>query len=98
MAVDNNSYFWSYDQKDIPVDIRIEHILKFGDIKEIQRLIQDFGRDNCHKIWKDKIISDSRFNRLNYFLARFIFDISDNPKEIQNFLIANQRTRFENRN
>jgi len=98
MGADINSYFWSYEAEDVPVNIRIEHVLKFGDIQEIQSVIQDFGADNCHKIWKDKIISDSRFYRLNYFLARFIFNISDKPKEIHEYLSTNQRKRFENRN
>ena len=94
----NKSYFWSYEIDNIPRAVQIEQILKYGDISEINTVIKNFGNELCFKIWLNKIIPDSRFDRLNYFLARFVFKISDEKKDIINFIKTKKRTRFENRN
>jgi len=88
-------YTWSYKKEQIPLPVKIEHLIKYGDLDEIYNAIKDFGFDSCKKIWIDKIIYDQRFNRLNYFLARFVFNISSDREEILNFLKQHQRKRFE---
>jgi len=87
--------FWSYSNKNVPKNIYIEHILKYGDLKEIFSIINDYGKENCAEIWLRKIISDSRFERLNYFLARYIFKISNNKNDILNYIKSHKQTRFE---
>jgi|GEM_PF-3527145 NAD dependent epimerase/dehydratase family enzyme len=90
-----SDYTWSYKKEEVPDSIRIEHILKYGDISEIKNIINTAGRDICQKIWSDKIIPDVRFSRLNYFLARFIFNSSEDKDDIMRFLKNHKRRRFE---
>ncbi len=89
------NYTWSYDKDSVPTPVKLEFVLKCGDLDEIADVIEEFGIEYCKDIWINKIISDSRFNKLNYFLARFIFKISDNRDIILKFLEENQRWRFK---
>jgi hypothetical protein len=88
-------YTWSYKKETVPLPVKIEYLFKYGDLDEINDAIKEVGLDYCKEIWIDKIIPDLRFNRLSYFLARFIFNISTNRKEILEFLKQHQRKRFE---
>jgi len=88
-------YTWSYKKESVPLSVKLEYLLKYGDLNEISDAIKELGFDYCKNIWIKKIIPDQRFNRLNYFLARFIFNISEERKEILDFLKKHQRKRFE---
>jgi len=88
-------YTWSYKKKSVPISVKIEYLFKYGDLDEINDAIKEFGVEYCKNIWINKIIPDQRFNRLNYFLARFIFNISEERDEILKFLKKHQRKRFE---
>lgn len=88
-------YTWSYKKESVPLSVKIEFLFKYGDLDEIYEAIKEFGFDECKDIWIKKIIPDQRFNRLNYFLARFVFNISEDRKEILDFLKQNQRKRFD---
>jgi hypothetical protein len=88
-------YTWSYKKESVPDAVKIEYILKYGDLEEIYEVINDYGLDYCKKLWIDKIISEERFSRLNYFLAGFIFNISKGRTEILKFLKDHQKPRFE---
>lgn len=89
-------YTWSYDKESVPLSAKLEYLLKYGDIDEIRNAISEFGFDYCKEIWITKIIPDNRFKRLNYFLGRFIFNISDEQDEIFTFLRKHQKPRFKN--
>ncbi len=89
------NYTWSYDKESVPTPVKIEFILKYGDLDEIDEVIKEFGAEYCKEIWIRKIISDVRFKRLNYFLARFFFNISSDRTTILKFLEENQRWRFK---
>jgi hypothetical protein len=88
------NYTWSYKKDTVPLPVTIEYLFKYGDLDEINEVIKEFGFDYCKEIWINKIIPDQRFNRLNYFLARFIFNISTERREILDFLKKHQRKRF----
>ena len=88
-------YTWSYKKEQVPLPIKIEYVFKYGDLEEIYISIKEFGFDDCKRIWINKIVPDQRFNRLNYFLARFVFNISKDRKEILGFLRQFRRNRFE---
>jgi len=87
-------YTWSYKKDSVPLSVKVEHVLKYGELYEINDMIESYGHNYCKKIWIDKIISDKRFYRLNYFLARFIFNISTNKEEIFEFIRSNKKDRF----
>jgi hypothetical protein len=88
------NYTWSYKKENVPLSIKVEYLIKYGDLDEIRDAINDLGADYCKKIWIQKIIPDKRFNRLSYFLARFIFNISTNKSEILKFIREHQKPRF----
>jgi len=88
-------YTWSYKKEDVPLSVKIEHLIKYGDLDEINSAIKEVGLNYCKEIWIGKIIPDQRFNRLNYFLARFVFNISTDKEEILNFLKQYRKNRFE---
>jgi len=88
-------YTWSYKKENVPLPVKTEHLFKYGDLDEINIAIKELGFDYCKEIWIDKIVSDNRFNRLNYFLARFIFNISADRKKIINSLKQHQRNRID---
>ena len=88
------NYTWSYNKENVPLPIKVEYILKYGDLDEIYDAIHEYGADNCKNIWISRIISDDRFRRLNYFLARFIFNISSEKSEIIEYFEANRTRRF----
>ena len=88
-------YTWSYKKESVPLPIKVEYILKYGDLDEIYNTIREYGLDNCKNIWISKVISDDRFRRLNYFLARFVFNISSEKEEIISFLDAHRTRRFK---
>ncbi len=88
-------YTWSYNKATVPFDVKVEHVLKYGDLDEISEVITQAGLDYCRDIWERKIISDKRFERLDYFLARFVFNISTKRDEILLYLKSHQRKRFE---
>jgi hypothetical protein len=88
-------YTWSYKKETVPLSVKVEYLFKYGDLDEINGAIEELGLEYCKDIWVRKIIPDERFYRLNYFLARFIFNISEDRKEILDFLKKHQRKRFE---
>jgi len=71
--------FWSYGP-DIEYDdkissLLIETALKYTGIDEIKIIIAIFGIREVRKVWEDYLRNDSRFKRLNYFLARIFFNL-----------------------
>ncbi len=88
-------YTWSYKKETVPVSVKVEYLFKYGDLDEINEAIKELGFDYCKEIWIKKIIPDQRFNRLNYFLARFVFNISEDRKEILDFLKQHDKKRFD---
>ena len=88
-------YTWSFEKESVPISVKLEYLMKYGDIDEIRDAISEFGVDYCKEIWIKKIIPDNRFNRLNYFLGRFIFNISTEQKEILTFIKKHQKPRFK---
>ncbi len=72
--------FWSYDNKleysQTLDDILIETLLKYGDFAELKKLFLLYGKRIVKKVWKEKLIDDTRFSKLNYFLARIFFGMN----------------------
>lgn len=89
-------YTWSYKKDSVPLSVKVEYLMKYGDLDEITDAINDLGTDYCKEIWIHKIIPDTRFNRLSYFLGRFIFNISTDKSEILKFIREHQKPRFNN--
>jgi hypothetical protein len=87
--------FWSYSEIPGEKSILIEHILKYGDIADIKEILTKFGTDACIEIWHKTLIPDKKFRKLNFFLARFIFNISTEDEEIKLYIKNHSKTRGE---
>jgi hypothetical protein len=95
MQTINKKYFPSYSEIPDDKSIIVENILKYADIDDINALIKQYGVDYCKEIWIKTLLTDKRLIKLNYFLARFIFNISDDDEEIENFIKSHTITRKE---
>ena len=76
-ATKQKGLFWSYDKKmeysEALDKLTIETVLKYGDFIDLKQLFTLYGKRAVKKIWKEKLIRDPRFIKLNYFLARIFF-------------------------
>ena len=79
-AAKQKGLFWSYDKKleysESLDNLLIENILKYGDFPDLQQIFILYGKKAVKKIWKEKLINDTRFIKLNYFLARIFFGMN----------------------
>jgi putative transposase len=72
--------FWSYslgicydESKD---DLLIETTLKYADMDDIKMLFKVYGKQRVRQLWEKQLRNDSRFKKLNYFLARVFFGMN----------------------
>jgi hypothetical protein len=93
--MNENILYWSYTGKPASANIVIEHTLKYADVDDIKVLIKEYGKEKCKEVWETTMITDKRFRRLNFFLAKFIFDISFDDSEIKKFFELHRTTRAD---
>lgn len=77
---------WSYDvhtANDIPDDVLLEHVMKYGDVDEIYSALEIFGKEKMQQIWENTIKYDYRFIKLSVFLARMIFKLNIEAEDIK---------------
>jgi hypothetical protein len=86
--------FWSYDPgmdydpgKD---ELLAETVLKYADIDDIKTLFTLYGKRWLRKLWKKQLKNDSRFKKLNYFLARVFFGMNVEASDFAE--VKNDRT------
>ncbi len=78
--IKNDNIYWSYkgnSASDICDSVFMEHILIYSDVDEIKDLFFVFPFAQIKKIWDENIVPDTRFQKLNYYLAKFFFNIED---------------------
>jgi hypothetical protein len=72
--------FWSYDSDihydETKDDLLIEITLKYADLDDIKTLFMIYGEPRMRQIWEKQLRNDSRFKKLNYFLARVFFGMN----------------------
>ena len=80
--------FWSYAptisyslDKD---NLLCEIVLKYGDIEDIHNLFALYGESTVREIWEKAVKPDSRFKRLNYFIARVFFNLDVEASDFEN--------------
>jgi len=83
--------FWSYDKNinynEMPSELFVEYVLKYGDFDDIKLGLKLFGKRYTKKVWDKKLTSDKSFIKTNLMLARVFFDMdieSNYFKEIKN--------------
>lgn len=72
--------FWSYspgicydESKD---DLLMETTLKYAELDDIKVLFTLYGQQRVRQLWEKQLRNDSRFKKLNYFLARVFFGMN----------------------
>ncbi len=93
--MNEKSLYWSYSGIPSSENIVIEHTLKYADIADIKVLMNKYGKSKCKEVWEKTMIPDKRFRKLNFFLAKFIFNISYNDLEINNYFNLHRSTRAD---
>jgi hypothetical protein len=73
----------------------IEHTLRYEDINPIKEIIRKYGVEKCKSVWEKTLIPDKRLEKLNYFLAKFIFNIATDDNDIRKYLSKHNRNRLE---
>ncbi len=77
LAAKKRGLFWSYDKTleySPALDLLlIENILKYGDFDDLKKLFSLYDKKVIKKNWKEKLVKDIHFNKVNYFLARIFF-------------------------
>lgn len=80
-----NNFFWSYSKEisaaDIRPEILVETVLKYGDVRDIELIFEFYGRDYILDVWSKRILFDSRFRKLNFYLAKVFFEVD--PEQIK---------------
>ena len=79
LIIRDKGLFWSYSPTiEFGPDkqkLLIETVLKFADIDDIRQVFRLCGKRTVAAVWNERIRHDSRFKKLNYFLARIFFDM-----------------------
>lgn len=73
----------------------IEHTLKFADVDDIKDIIKEYGVERCKEVWERTMIPDLRLRKLNFFLAKFVFNISYDDAEINGYFNLHKTTRAD---
>ena len=87
--------FWSYSEIPGNKSTLIEHTLKYADVTDIKAILSEFGADTCIEVWQKTLLPAKRFRKLNFFLAKFIFNISTDDEEIKLYFNNHLKTRAD---
>ena len=82
----NQNLFWSYDPEQIEQlddSIIIEHVLIFGNVLEILQLFNLFEFNVIEDVWRNNILWQKRYKKLNFYLGKFIFRVNDIESQIK---------------
>lgn len=70
--------FWSYDTSSVLGDsIIIEQTLIYADVEDIKSLFLIYDPIEIKQVWDQKIVPDLRYFKLNYYLGKLFFNISN---------------------
>lgn len=88
--------FWSFDKntinsKTISDNLLIESTFIHGDIDEIKLLFKIFSGKKLLSVWKERLVPDKRYDRLNYYLGVCFFHIPDTKAFIKKESNINRR-------
>lgn len=93
--MNEKSIYWSYAGEPKDANILIEHTLKYADIDHVKELLNKFGIDKCKDVWEKMMLPDKRLRKLNFFLAKFFFRISDDDLAISEYFNLHKTTRAD---
>lgn len=84
--------FWSYDTSSVLSDsIIIEQTLIYADVEDIQALFSIYKLEEIKQVWDQKIVPDVRYFKLNYYLGKLFFNISNINAYLKKKSLVNSR-------
>lgn len=92
------SFFPSYSEIPENENVVIEHTLRYADVDEIKSVIKKYGIEKCQSVWETALVPDDRLRKLNYFLAKFIFNISFDDEVLRMFMKRHSKKRIDRLN
>lgn len=90
----NKNWLWSYDPRakdQVPENVIIEHALLYADVEELQQLFTLFDNQVIESVWREKLLFQARYKKLNTYLAKFFFNISNAEEFVNQHLIEYPR-------
>ncbi len=83
--------FWSYSKSitygEAGECLLIEYLYKYGDFDDIKLAFELFGKRVMKNVWEERLVSDQRFKKLNFMIARVFLGMKIEPsyfKEVKN--------------
>lgn len=89
-----HNWLWSYDRKakdQLSEKVIIEHALLYGDVDELKQLFFLFQPAAIEAVWLEKLVPQSRYKKLNTYLAKFFFCIPDAEEFINDRILEYPR-------
>ena len=87
--------FWSYSKtiiyEEAGDNLFIEYLYKYGDFDDIKLAFTLFGKRVMKKVWEERLVSDQRFKKLNFMIARIFLGM----KIESNYFEEVKNARFE---
>lgn len=78
--IKKKNLFWSYSRNvtanEISDGILMDTVLKYGDFTGLKMLFECFEREDVYEFWVRQLLPDNRFKKLNFYLARVVFDVN----------------------
>jgi len=66
--------FWSYSKtityEEAGDNLFIEYLYKYADFDDIKLAFELFGKRIMKRVWEERLVSDQRFKKLNFMIAR----------------------------
>lgn len=86
------NWLWSYDsQAELPESIIIEHALLYGDVDDLMQLFSLYDNSLIRQVWLDNLVVQDRYRKLNTYLAKFFFRISNAEAFVNQHITAYPR-------
>jgi hypothetical protein len=92
LKLKKQNIFWSYDTSSVLSDeVIIEQTLIYGDVDDILSLFSIYGQIKIKEVWDEKMVPDTRYIKLNYYLGKFFFNIKNINLYLKKNSLANSR-------
>ena len=78
--IKKKNLLWSYSRnvtaKEISDGVIMDTVLRYGDSTDLKMLFECFEREDIYELWVRQLLPDNRFKKLNFYLARVVFDVN----------------------
>ena len=83
-ALRDKGIFWSYAKtiqyEEAGEELFVEYLYKYADFDDIRLAFELFGKRRMKYVWEKRLVSDKRFKKLNFMIARIFFGMDIEAK------------------